>query len=314
MNIPYYNYPNVVFILKIIIGVSILLSILFFVDISSVYKTIVNVGLLNFIIILLVSLLLLLAQSLRLHTLIWHYTGNFSTTLKLSFVGQFFSSFLPGSISGDIYKILFLKEQKVSLVGASSLISLDRLVGLLWVLIFGIGYIALFSPFHFQSDISWDTIFYSLLAVLLSVLSLYISYKKNSYFHSRLVSFTNEIKYDFSLISKKQQCYFLLSSLGTFLVRIFKFYIISLIFGVSLNFSDFFLVVFLIQIASMIPLTIGGLGVIEVSLVYALSLFGVPNETGLAIALINRISMWLIALWGGIIWLRIKTKQRIDQV
>jgi uncharacterized protein (TIRG00374 family) len=77
-------------------------------------------------------------------------------------------------------------------------------------------------------------------------------------------------------------------------------------FNQQIGFDEVFLIVFITQLAGIIPISIGGIGVIEMSLVYGLSLYGIANETGLAIALINRISVWIVALFGGGIWIYFK--------
>ena len=73
-----------------------------------------------------------------------------------------------------------------------------------------------------------------------------------------------------------------------------------------MRFLDLLLLVFIVQLAGMIPLSVGGLGLIEGSLVFGLSLFAITPDTSLAMALVNRFIVWLFSLFGGLSWLTIK--------
>ncbi len=52
----------------------------------------------------------------------------------------------------------------------------------------------------------------------------------------------------------------------------------------------------------LVPLTIGGLGVQEGVIAYTLSWYGVPLSVGAAVALINRMAVWLVGLIGGLVF------------
>jgi uncharacterized membrane protein YbhN (UPF0104 family) len=54
--------------------------------------------------------------------------------------------------------------------------------------------------------------------------------------------------------------------------------------------------------ASLVPITIGALGVREGVFAYSLSLYGVPTAVGLAVAMLNRAVVVLFGIVGGLLF------------
>jgi uncharacterized membrane protein YbhN (UPF0104 family) len=54
--------------------------------------------------------------------------------------------------------------------------------------------------------------------------------------------------------------------------------------------------------ASLVPITIGALGVREGVFAYSLSLYGVPAAVGLAVAMLNRVVNVLFGIVGGLLF------------
>ena len=79
-------------------------------------------------------------------------------------------------------------------------------------------------------------------------------------------------------------------------------YCYSVALGLELSFLDLGLVVPLITVASLIPLSLGGLGVKEGAFVLVLSGLGVAEEGALTLALLNRLVFTAMALLGGMVF------------
>ena len=91
-----------------------------------------------------------------------------------------------------------------------------------------------------------------------------------------------------------------------FFIRLLKFQIIFTALQYNFNFIDLIFLAFISQVAAVIPISIGGLGVIEASLFYGLRVFGVPESIAIAFVLINRFTIWIVSIVGGLYWLILK--------
>jgi glycosyltransferase 2 family protein len=307
-----YSLPDLNTLLKLVVGLSLTAVLFYFVDLRQMitHMRVLNVEALIFV--LLASFLLLLIQTLRLHLLIKRYIPRYFNTFRLTLIGQFFSNFLPGSVSGDVYKIYFLQKQLASLTSAVTLIALDRIIGLLLVLFFGGVYFLCFSSG--QIDITFDTskTLNMLLLFAAVILIGWRIYKTSESVQSKWDRLIANLKVEYRQFSVSEFLAFLLVAVGAYFVRLLKLFVLIWAFGQSLPAVDLLLLVFIIQLAGMLPLSIGGLGLIEASLVFGLSLFAIAPDVGLAIALVNRFILWFFSLLGGLFWLTVKKQQKPD--
>ena len=100
----------------------------------------------------LVLVALLMAQRL---CIIWRAAGlvlPFATSLRLTLIGGFFSTFLPGSSGGDIVRMYYAAASNRSrAIEVTTLLLLDRAVGLLAVFLLPLFALA-FAPHHVWSS------------------------------------------------------------------------------------------------------------------------------------------------------------------
>lgn len=261
--------------------------------------------------IMLMSFLLLLLQALRLHMLIYAYVYNLYETVKLSFISQFFSNFLPGGVAGDFYKINFLKQNTLSVGSGIAKIGIDRFSGLVVLLFFSIFYFSTQSSSlveNIRLEIEIDSVL--LVGLVTIVLILLIVAKKIKYIFFKTISI---IKADLFQIKKQNIFYFALLCVVVFIIRLLKFQIIFWALGYDFYYMDLILLAFVSQLAGMMPISIGGLGVVEASLFYGLKLFDVSEQVALAFTLLNRATIWMVSLVGGIYWLGFRSKQIQDK-
>ncbi|MBU1417920.1 MAG: flippase-like domain-containing protein [Proteobacteria bacterium] len=309
-----YLLSNLSVLLKLLVGISLTGVLFYFVDLK---QMVIQLRVLNWqalMLIFLSSFLLLLMQTLRLHLLIKHYIPMYFNTFRLTLIGQFFSNFLPGSVSGDVYKIYFLNKECASLTSAVTLVAIDRIIGFLLVLFFGGVYFFCFSSG--QVDIAVDiskTLNFLLLFVAVILIGLSI-YKTSALVQSKWDRMIANFKVECKKFCFSEFLFFLIVAVGAYFVRLLKFFVLIWAFGQSLPVVDLMLLVLIIQLVGMLPLSVGGLGLVEGSLVFGLSLFAIAPDIGLAIALVNRFIVWLFSLLGGLFWLTTKKQQRREIV
>ncbi len=180
------------------------------------------------------------------------------SNLILYYVGMFYNLFLPGGIGGDGYKAYLLNKKhniKLSLIIQALLF--DRVSGLVALIFLG----ALLFPF---SSFDIKILFY------ISIILLFISYPL------------------FFMISKKLNKFLLYFKSTTALglvVQILQ--LISALFIIySLNSNvpiiDFLVLFLISSVVSVLPISVGGVGVREMTFLYGLKLIGYSPDIGVA--------------------------------
>ncbi len=227
------------------------------------------------------------------------------TAARWFFVGMFFNLFLPTSIGGDVIKALGLSSQTGQKPKVFASIVLDRLIGLL-----GIVLIASISFFFGRKIIGDSSITLSIitLAGVTMVIGLVL-------FSSRVFSFVCKIfkklpkvketllklHGDLILMRGKHKQFLATLSISILsqIVLAYDFYLTAL--GLHQKIPLVYFIVFspLVCVVTSLP-SIGGLGVREMGWVYLLSKIGVSQNVALALSLINFTFIVIVGLIGGI--------------
>ena len=87
------------------------------------------------------------------------------------------------------------------------------------------------------------------------------------------------------------------------LSRVAYFWLLILAIGVSVYPVELTVALLAVEIAAILPISIGGLGVMEGSFVYVMSGFGLSSEVGLASMLMVRVLTFSCALIGALLYL-----------
>lgn len=206
-------------------------------------------------------------SSVRLNYYFHHIGVKISEwyALRLYYIGMFYNLFLPGGIGGDGYKIYLLK--KAHKVKVSSLISatlLDRLSGLVPLLFFA-GLLFILSDFyHRYLWLDW-------IAIIGLIVIFPLFYLLNLYLFKHYIPLFFKTTFLGSLVQLLQ----LISAL-------FIVYAIGHESGLVV-----FLTLFLISsVVAVLPISIGGIGVRELTFLYGLTLLGLDADGGVAFSLL----------------------------
>jgi len=207
-------------------------------------------------------------SSVRLNYYFHHIKVDISQlyALKLYYIGMFYNLFLPGGISGDGYKIYLLKKQNehISIKDFFSATLLDRISGLVPLLFFAAILFIFSSYYGLYKIVDYLVIF----GAIIVFPSLYI--------------FT---KY---LFKKYLPLFSKTTILGTIVQFLQLLSAVSIVYALgNQQYLVEFLVLFLISsVVAVLPISIGGIGIREITFLYGLSLIGVPTTYGVAFALI----------------------------
>ena len=247
------------------------------------------------------STIFIFFQSLRLHILIKNNVENLAATIKIGFIGQFFSNFLPSGIGSDAYKLYFLKNNNISFKTSLTKLLFDKFAGLATLIFFSFIYLLFaYNENFIFLDFSKKIFIYTFVVINFIFLFLYLFKKKiKKIYHSLWI----QIK-AFNVFTTKSFTQYLLLCVFSFFLRIFRFYIIFYFLPYDFNFFDIIALCFVSQLSMMIPVSVGGLGVVEASLFFTLLLFNVPENYALSLCFYNRLSLVFVSLIGFMIWFK----------
>lgn len=196
------------------------------------------------------------------------------TNLRLYWLGMFYNLFLPGSIGGDAYKVLLLKKElNAPYKKTTAAVLLDRFSGLLGLgfLLAGYGVAVLRERLYIAGLIA---------GALLAALILYFVIRRwlteflPSYFHTLLLGL---------LVQAAQ---------------VVCIYLVMAALGIPAHVTEFVFLFLVSSVVSVLPLTVGGLGIREVVFLEGSHYFGLPQETSVIISLLFYLITLCTSAWG----------------
>lgn len=229
------------------------------------------------------------------------------------FIGSFLGNFLPTSFSSDFVKIYYVSRYNSDSTLAISSVVVDRIIGNCSLSVIAIISLLSLGPgglAQIGSGVWYGTLAFLLLSIGVPVALL----------TSPLATLTMKVlrRLDgLRLVRRIQDAYehvmayrnqprVLASVLGISfanqIVAILVFYVIALGFSAETAIAYFFLFVPLAWFLTMLPISIGGIGVLEASLVFLFSKVGMPLEISVSVALVLRGLTLLGTLPGWVIY------------
>lgn len=299
----------------ILIGLLIFLYILFYkIDLTEVSKILIQANLFYIGLAALLVLLMILVQPIR-----WNYlkkAQNINYPLKDSFfiynIGFFLSTITPGRV-GDLVKVFYLKNDGYSTGKSLVSIILDRLADIVFLLF--LGYL---SIFFFFKDLRKDLLLFTFLGLI--ILALIIISQRNGNFKKlidKILGFIIPSKYkkswhlncqdfidDFKGYNLKN---YLVISLIT--VVSWFFYYSSMFFlaksiGLEVPFIFFVLSVTLATLATLMPVSILGLGTRDAVLLLLFSSLGINPEITISFSTLYLLMLLMANFIGFLSWLK----------
>jgi glycosyltransferase 2 family protein len=193
--------------------------------------------------------------------------------LKLYWLGMFYNQFLPSGIGGDAYKMLHLaQEYGESKKKMASLLFLDRLSGLMALVVLAIGLLAFILPFQ-----------YKIVCVLFVPLGyvVYAQVLRLVGYRSHLLGLDTELLSVMVQLAQLASAWFLLCSFGT----------------TQLNLHYLFL--FLCSsVASVLPISVGGLGLRELVFLTGANYLDISKEIAVGLGFLFYGISFLASAWG----------------
>jgi uncharacterized membrane protein YbhN (UPF0104 family) len=230
------------------------------------------------------------------------FDEKLSFYIKSYFKGLLFSQVLPGSIGGDAARIIELKQNDYSAKEAFYGIFVDRVIGLLGLLILNL----IANLLFYGTFPKW--LFQLINLITLSGIGGFIVLMNIKHIHFlgrfkgldlfyRLSHRLNEL-----YASKKLLAYHLVISMTVHLFSVLAIYSLAVSFGVDLSLQVFLIAVPPIFLLTIVPISLAGWGVRESAMVGILMLVGASEASILSISIIYGLILIITALPGAYFW------------
>jgi uncharacterized protein (TIRG00374 family) len=304
--------------LRIVIAIFLLYYLLRKIDWDTSLKVLKNINLYYTFLAFLFFLLFVIISNIRWKMLLSAIKINysFSYLLKVYFASLFFNNILPTTIGGDVIRIAYTEKEK-GLAYAFSTVFVDRAIGFIGLFFFAL----IASFFIFLQDKRSNYLYLNAIGTIFLLFLLLILFSEKFYsffrkiygkikilkmgerierFHSAVIVFKNHQSVLFSN--------FLFSLLIQLFLALVWFYA-SQSLNTSTTLLPYLLYIPLIGIITMLPITIGGLGLRENSFVYFLKNNLGENNARL-VSLFFLLINFFFSLIGGIIFLFLKREDK----
>lgn len=234
----------------------------------------------------------------------------------LYFVGHFFNSFLFGATGGDVVKAWFVtREMPEKKTEAVSTIALDRIIGVLALILLTVVMMCLRLPFYLSLPETRLAMVFNTALLLAAIAFLVVAFGRNWLEHwswfKRLEERTVLGKIVMRAYTTCHSCLnepallvktFLLS-LTNHVVLVGCAWFLGRGLEIGLSFWDYLTVFPVINAVAAVPLTPGGLGTRETAAKLLLGAMGVAATRAVPLSLLVYGSMLLWSLVGGVVYL-----------
>lgn len=281
--------------------------------------------------IILAFFLYLVGQTLsaykwRLLAQVLGFTRTFSRFLSFYFIGMFFNLFFLGSIGGDVGKAYLLAGKKDSRMRAAYSILADRFTGGMALVTIAVVFLV-FSPTIHVLPLVFKVMegmgvnlggivanrpiisLWLRIGLLLFCAAMWGFVLTMPFFLSLfpwLFRWAAKVKLgDFTIFwsyPRRMVIAFAISFCFQF-INILVYALIGMGLGLGVHLTDYFVIVPLVDVVSILPISISGIGVREGAYVGLLYLFGIEIPLGLAFGVMGFVVVTCASLIGGVVYL-----------
>ena len=239
------------------------------------------------------------------------YLIPISSLLSSYFAGMFLNIFLPGSFGGDVYRIYRVARQTKDSEAALVSVFLERFTGL-----FALSALAILGlPPAIKVVGRWDIIllFFGCVGALVGGVILIISprllmiaepWLQKLHLQNLATRFA-KIQILLRQFAQHRQALALSISLSFLLMLaiVYYHYLIAQQLKIPISYLELLVFIPIVAVITLLPISLGGLGVKEGLWVYLFSRIGLTGSQALLLSVTMTILSWLLSLPGGIVLL-----------
>jgi uncharacterized protein (TIRG00374 family) len=234
---------------------------------------------------------------------------NFSVVELKAYIliGCFFNNFLPGMIGGDAYRIYKTIQTPYSKTGALLSVLNERIFGIMTLLFLG------FCGAIISFTMNGDKI--SKLGILFGGFGLLISFLLISFFSNKKIRWWTLKKQRIPQTIKRfvehlgdyrwhkgRFFRFILVSILFYILSFLNWLIIIYAFGESCSIFSLAMMIMISNVVAQLPISLNGIGLLDGSLIYLLTHFGVAYESAIMVMILYRMLMIFISFIGAILY------------
>lgn len=224
--------------------------------------------------------------------------------------GHFFSLFLPSTIGGDFMRSIDLATHTRRTHEVIATVLLDRLSGYVGLVFLAL--LAVLFGYRYIDDksvlISLGIITTILIILLLLLFNKSIYYKINRFIHSPDAGKIRQLLQDlhdelhYFKHHKKVMVNNLILSIFVQAMPPLSFYVTALSLGIKINPVYFFIFLPIIGAITLLPISIGGLGLRDAATIFFFAKVGVSRDLAFAMSLLNFSFILIVGTLGGLIY------------
>jgi uncharacterized protein (TIRG00374 family) len=300
---------------KLILTIVLVCLLFFWMDLQQIYELLCRVHPTLLITAVFLHLLAFFCASLRWWLLLRHIQSLalYRDIAPAYYLGLFSNNFLPTGFGGDVVRTLYLATQGYQMSKLLSSTVMDRVLGLVVLLFTGMITALAQNIFAVDKGNTLILIGFTLVLILSGCLLLSSTflawlktYQSRTHYH-RLYGIVINLFETFH--SYRQAPKLLLSGvLLSLLLQILVIGVYALLgdsLGLLLPLAAYFIIIPLVMLITNIPISFGGLGLRESSLVTLLMGAGVDYQQGIMLSLLYLSVLWITTLPGGFILLKV---------
>ena len=233
---------------------------------------------------------------------------------RFNFVSIFLGNFLPTNLSSDFVRIYYISRQTADPGAAISSIFADRIIGNFAVAVTTVAaFLALRQSGIFEIGLvlSYGIVAFLLLSIAVPLILQHpvvmdlVKRLLDRFTRQKLLNTVRDMARHLVLYRNQPALvvHVLALAFVNVMIVVFEFYFIARGFSAQISVGFFFLFIPLLIYLSMLPVSVGGIGLLEAGLVLFFSRVGMPIETCLGTALTFRVLQLGCALPGAMIYL-----------
>jgi uncharacterized protein (TIRG00374 family) len=303
-------------ILRLAVGVGLILFLLSKQNLAEIAGHFRSARLLPIVLAAFVDFAMIAVNSLRWHALLAGKgirVGRWRL-LYYNMVGVFFSAALPTSVGGDFVRAVGIGGETGRRAEVLGSVVVDRLLGFAVLLPLGIASM----PFVGRDLAGWGVVVKVwVVAALIFICAFVVLLRPVARSLSVVLGPLLDLLARFKARDRLERAYAAVVGYGccrgavyqglvlSVVSRLFWIYgclLVARAFSLDIGFMPLLLVVPIVELARMIPISLGGLGVREATFVFMLDQFGVDASLGLAYSVVVYAVFTALALAGGVVY------------
>ncbi len=304
-------------ILRILIGIALIIILLTRLDAGRIIDHLKNMKISYLLLALVFYLFFIIVSTWRWQMLLDYKKMNmpFKNSLMVYFIATFFNNFLPTTVGGDVMRIVYSTQGRKT--DAFAIVLADRILGFIGLFVFGLGAVIYLYIFQKRTEfvilmimgliglilitflLFSERVYHLFAPLLLRIRILRLGEKVNN-LHRTMTDFGSAWNTIIMCIIQSIIIQGLLAVPPFLVLRSMNHFSVSII--------PFFIYLPIINVVSMIPISMNALGVRENAYVLLFQRTGLSGEVSMTISLVSFFLVFLWSLLGGIIFIFYRKK------